>query len=146
MLADGLVLTEGTAIKNCTIDSGPSFPAQGNLAELFYKTDNVDLQGPIGVYVHNGTNWVQIPTGVGSQGGQVSPLDRPTHVVYGYDAEDRVQTITSTIAGQALVETIAYDANDMVGSITSTYLGATIIETYAYNAAGFIAEITLTAG
>ena len=54
MLMDGISLLEGTKVVNLTVDSGTSFPASPNAAELFYRTDNTTL------YYYNGSSWIAI--------------------------------------------------------------------------------------
>ena len=67
MIVDGLQILEGSNIVNATLDSGATFPANASLAELFYKTNNLDGQGIAGLYVFDGSLWV--PAGNGAQGG-----------------------------------------------------------------------------
>lgn len=52
MKSSSIQLTEGSDIGNLTVDSGPSFPQNPNIAELFYLTS-----GATGLYVHNGSSW-----------------------------------------------------------------------------------------
>lgn len=72
MIVDGLQILEGSNIINATLDSGATFPGNASLAELFYKTNNLDGQGAAGLYVYDGAAWVS--AGNGAQGGSVSNL------------------------------------------------------------------------
>lgn len=65
MLMDGISLLEGTKVVNLTVDSGTSFPASPNAAELFYRTDNTTL------YYYNGSSWIAIS----STNGTVTSID-----------------------------------------------------------------------
>jgi hypothetical protein len=62
MIFDGVELLEGSQIINSVINTGASFPVGPNhvpdQGELFYKNDNSDLLGEIGIYVYDGANWV----------------------------------------------------------------------------------------
>ena len=64
MLVDGINLLEGSQITNAVINTGPSFPVGPDHApdqgELFYKNDNTDLLGEIGLYTYDGANWVSL--------------------------------------------------------------------------------------
>ena len=54
MQVGNLELTEGASIKNLTIPSGTSFPANGNLGELFILLPSKVL------HIHNGEEWAII--------------------------------------------------------------------------------------
>ena len=51
MLTDGIELTEGTDIANCSIRVDASFPSNANVSELFYKTSDA-------LYLNDGSNWM----------------------------------------------------------------------------------------
>ena len=48
----GIQVAEGSEITNLTIPTGTSFPANDNVGEMFYRTDEDKL------YVRNNTEWV----------------------------------------------------------------------------------------
>ncbi len=52
----GINLAEGSEITNLTVDVGDVFPQNPNEGELFYKTGE-------GLFVHNGTSWVNVAAG-----------------------------------------------------------------------------------
>ncbi len=58
MLMDGISLVEGSQATNLVIDSGASFPANPNVAEVFYKTT-----APVGFHVYTGSAWLLVNTG-----------------------------------------------------------------------------------
>ena len=62
----GLQIAEGSEITNLTIPTGTSFPANDNVGEMFYRTDEDKL------YVRNNTGWGA--AGGGIEIGAVSPL------------------------------------------------------------------------
>ena len=55
MKIHGFQLQEGSAIKNMTVDSGPVFPIEADLGELFFLTDN--QSGDQGLFVYTGVSW-----------------------------------------------------------------------------------------
>ena len=55
MKIHGFQLQEGSAIKNMTVDSGPAFPIEADLGELFFLTDN--QSGDQGLFVYTGVSW-----------------------------------------------------------------------------------------
>jgi len=57
MRIDGIELNEGSTLENATIASGPIFPTQPNIGELFFRSDESLL------YIHNGTVWSAIASG-----------------------------------------------------------------------------------
>lgn len=54
----GMDLAEGSEITNITVPSGTSFPANDNIGELFYKTDEDKL------YVRNNSTWIALLVGL----------------------------------------------------------------------------------
>ena len=71
MLVDTLTLLEGGNVINLTLHSGPSFPNNPNIAELYYKTNNTDLQGIAGFYIYD-TAWRLIALGNNQSSGSSS--------------------------------------------------------------------------
>lgn len=49
-------LSEGSEVRNMTLDHGPSFPANPNIGELFYHDT-------LGLSYHDGTQWLQASSG-----------------------------------------------------------------------------------
>ena len=56
MLIDGIALSEGSTLQNMTIASGTSFPQDGSVGELFYRTDEPNK----GLYLNDGTVWANM--------------------------------------------------------------------------------------
>ena len=62
---------------------------------------------------------------------------RPTAVVYGYDAQGRVATVTATVGGVARVTTYTYDAQGRVSTVAYPVAGGLVrTETFNYDAQG----------
>ena len=62
---------------------------------------------------------------------------RPTTVVYGYDAQGRVATVTATVGGVARVTTYTYDAQGRVATVAYPVAGGLVrTETFNYDAQG----------
>ena len=62
---------------------------------------------------------------------------RPTAVVYGYDAQGRVATVTATVGGVARVTTYTYDAQGRVATVAYPVAGGLVrTETFNYDAQG----------
>ena len=62
---------------------------------------------------------------------------RPTAVVYGYDAQGRVATVTATVGGVARVTTYTYDAQGRVATVAYPVPGGLVrTETLTYDAQG----------
>ena len=62
---------------------------------------------------------------------------RPTAVVYGYDAQGRVATVTATVGGVARVTTYTYDAQGRVATVSYPVAGGLVrTETFNYDAQG----------
>lgn len=59
MLYDGISISEGGSIINASIASGTSFPANPNVGELFYRTDEPND----GMHVYDGAGWELIGSG-----------------------------------------------------------------------------------
>lgn len=58
-----LVIVEGGKVVNLTLPDGTTFPANGNLGELFSLHGHSDqTTNPDGLYHHNGTAWKNIAT------------------------------------------------------------------------------------
>lgn len=70
MKIDGINLTEGSVIKNLSVDLGNSFPGQPNEGELFYLT----LAPNEGLYIHDGSSWLPITTS--GSGLSFTPVNR----------------------------------------------------------------------
>ncbi|RYF02242.1 MAG: hypothetical protein EOO32_00660 [Comamonadaceae bacterium] len=62
---------------------------------------------------------------------------RPQSVVYGYDAQGRMQSITQTVGGTPRTATLTYDAQGRVATHTYPVSGGALCkETYHYDDAG----------
>ena len=62
---------------------------------------------------------------------------RPSAVVYGYDAQGRVATVTATVGGVARVTTYTYDAQGRVATVAYPVAGGLQrTETFTYDAQG----------
>ena len=62
---------------------------------------------------------------------------RPSAVVYGYDAQGRVATVTATVGGVARVTTYTYDAQGRVATVAYPVAGGLVrTETFNYDAQG----------
>ena len=62
---------------------------------------------------------------------------RPSAVVYGYDAQGRVATVTATVGGVARVTTYTYDAQGRVSTVAYPVAGGLVrTETFNYDAQG----------
>ena len=62
---------------------------------------------------------------------------RPSAVVYGYDAQGRVATVTATVGGVARVTTYTYDAQGRVATVSYPVAGGLQrTETFNYDAQG----------
>ena len=62
---------------------------------------------------------------------------RPSAVVYGYDAQGRVATVTATVGGVARVTTYTYDAQGRVATLAYPVAGGLVrTETFNYDAQG----------
>ena len=62
---------------------------------------------------------------------------RPSAVVYGYDAQGRVATVTATVGGVARVTTYTYDAQGRVTTVAYPVPGGLVrTETFNYDAQG----------
>ena len=62
---------------------------------------------------------------------------RPSAVVYGYDAQGRVATVTATVGGVARVTTYTYDAQGRVATVAYPVAGGLVrTETLTYDAQG----------
>ena len=62
---------------------------------------------------------------------------RPSAVVYGYDAQGRVATVTATVGGVARVTTYTYDAQGRVATAAYPVAGGLVrTETFNYDAQG----------
>ena len=62
---------------------------------------------------------------------------RPSAVVYGYDAQGRVATVTATVGGVARVTTYTYDAQGRVATVAYPVPGGLLrTETLTYDAQG----------
>ncbi len=62
---------------------------------------------------------------------------RPSAVVYGYDAQGRVATVTATVGGVARVTTYTYDAQGRVATVSYPVAGGLVrTETFNYDAQG----------
>ena len=73
MLIDGILLIDNSVISNSHVESGTSFPTDGDTGRMFYLTRAIS-GFDAGFYVHNGTNWVtgditKITAGNGLLGG-----------------------------------------------------------------------------
>jgi hypothetical protein len=53
----GIDIAEGSTIINITVPSGTIFPANDNVGEFFFKTDE-DL-----LYIRNNSTWIALSTG-----------------------------------------------------------------------------------
>lgn len=99
MLSDSIVMLEGGAFQNLTINSGASYPSSPAAGELFFNTTLNALA------VHNGTTWVVLGSGA------VTSVNGQTGVV----------TI-STITGNAGTATALATARNiaLTGDVTGT--------------------------
>ena len=62
---------------------------------------------------------------------------RPSAVVYGYDAQGRVASVTATVGGVARVTTYTYDAQGRVATVSYPVAGGLVrTETFNYDAQG----------
>ena len=62
---------------------------------------------------------------------------RPTAVVYGYDAQGRVATVTATVGGVARVTTYTYDEQGRLATVAYPVAGGLVrTETFNYDAQG----------
>ena len=62
---------------------------------------------------------------------------RPSAVVYGYDAQGSVGTVTATVGGVARVTTYTYDAQGRVATVAYPVAGGLVrTETFNYDAQG----------
>ena len=62
---------------------------------------------------------------------------RPSAVVYGYDAQGRVASVTATVGGVARVTTYTYDAQGRVATVAYPVPGGLVrTETLTYDAQG----------
>ena len=62
---------------------------------------------------------------------------RPSAVVYGYDAQGRVATVTATVGGVARVTTYTYDAQGRVATVSYPVASGLVrTETFNYDAQG----------
>ena len=62
---------------------------------------------------------------------------RPSAVVFGYDAQGRVATVTATVGGVARVTTYTYDAQGRVATVAYPVAGGLQrTETFTYDAQG----------
>ncbi|MDP3229376.1 MAG: RHS repeat domain-containing protein [Acidovorax sp.] len=62
---------------------------------------------------------------------------RPAAVVYGYDAQGRVATVTATMGGVARVTTYTYDAQGRVATVAYPVAGGLVrTESFTYDAQG----------
>jgi len=66
----GLEVAQGSEIVNLTIPTGTAFPANDNVGELFYRTDEDTL------YVRNNTEWAVY--GSSATVGTISPIGSPS--------------------------------------------------------------------
>ncbi len=68
---------------------------------------------------------------------------RPSAVVYGYDAQGRVATVTATVGGVARVTTYTYDAQGRVATVSYPVAGGLVrTETFNYDAQGRVTGAT----
>ena len=68
---------------------------------------------------------------------------RPSAVVYGYDAQGRVATVTATVGGVARVTTYTYDAQGRVATVAFPVPGGLLrTETLTYDAQGRVTGTT----
>lgn len=68
---------------------------------------------------------------------------RPSAVVYGYDAQGRVATVTATVGGVARVTTYTYDAQGRVATVAYPVPGGLLrTETLTYDAQGRVTGAT----
>ena len=68
---------------------------------------------------------------------------RPSAVVYGYDAQGRVATVTATVGGVARVTTYTYDAQGRVATVAYPVPGGLVrTETLTYDAQGRVTGAT----
>ena len=62
---------------------------------------------------------------------------RPSAVVYGYDAQGRVATVTATVGGVARVTTYTYDEQGRLATVAYPVAGGLVrTETFNYDAQG----------
>lgn len=62
---------------------------------------------------------------------------RPSAVVYGYDAQGRVATVTATVGGVSRVTSYTYDAQGRVATVAYPVAGGLVrTETFNYDAQG----------
>ena len=68
---------------------------------------------------------------------------RPSAVVYGYDAQGRVATVTATVGGVARVTSYTYDAQGRVATVAYPVPGGLLrTETLTYDAQGRVTGAT----
>lgn len=68
---------------------------------------------------------------------------RPSAVVYGYDAQGRVATVTATVGGVARITTYTYDAQGRVATVAYPVAGGLVrTETFNYDAQGRASDAT----
>ena len=121
MLFDGIRLVEGSEVQNLVIHAGPTFPADPDQGELFFKSSDPSK----GLYVYQGFQWIrQI-----NQFDSVDALLTPTGVTPGTyksvtsDAMGRITAGTnpSTLVGYGIVD--AQPLNDdltVISAIVAT--------------------------
>jgi len=73
MLIDGILLIDNSVIANSHVESGTTFPLDGDQGRMFYLTQSI-TGFDAGFYVHNGSKWVtgditKITAGNGLTGG-----------------------------------------------------------------------------
>ena len=102
----GLTIAEGSEITNLTVPSGTAFPANDNVGEMFYRTDEDVL------YVRNNTEWEAVAMGV-----TVSPSST-VNLTTGYTTDVEVLS-SDTIAPDMTLESIKTRA--VAGNITLNF-------------------------
>ena len=114
MLFDGIRLTELSDITNLTVEAGASFPGDGNIGELFFKTSATS-----GLYIHDGITWTRVSIG----------SDVTTFSITG--------DVSGTVDGGTDVLTLA-----TVNSNVGTFGDAASTVTVTVNAKGLITAIS----
>jgi len=101
----GLEIAEGSEIVNITVPTGTSFPANDNVGEMFYRTDEDAL------YVRNNTTWEVVTSGF------LSP-STTSNVSVGYTTDVEVLA-SDTIAPDMSLESIK--TRTVAGNITINF-------------------------
>ncbi len=115
MRIDGLTLSEGSTIKNLSVDTGTVFPSLPNSGEMFYRTDG----GNLGLYVYNGSSWAGIAAGVAV--GSVTSVS----VTTANGVSGSVVNATTTPAISIALGAITPSSINTAGSVTaSSFIGS----------------------